>query len=80
MLVAAFEIKVGGPGQVRLVAEHRGVARPASNHTSMMSISLRNFVPPHLAHFVPDGRISDGLRLYQASEPSLREQLNDGCD
>src|SRR5450755_2938301 len=28
MLVAAFEIKIGGPGHIRLVPKHGGVARP----------------------------------------------------
>src|SRR5690242_2688026 len=40
---------------------------PDSNHTSTMSISLRNFVDPHLAHLKPAGRICSGAYLYQAS-------------
>src|SRR6185312_7136433 len=42
---------------------------PDSNHTSMMSFSLRNALPPHW-HLVPDGRICDGSRVYQESAPS----------
>src|SRR3569833_1192532 len=44
---------------------------PLSNHTSMMSISLRNSVPPHFEHFVPDGRSSAAACLYQVSTPSF---------
>ena len=50
---------------------------PDSNHTSMMSISLRNFVLPHFAHFVPAGRISSAGCLYQASAPSRANRLDD---
>src|ERR1700688_1673204 len=45
---------------------------PDSNHTSRMSISLRNSLPPQLAQVVPFGSSSATSRVYHASAPSLR--------
>src|SRR6185437_3966457 len=43
---------------------------PDSNHTSMMSNSLRKFLPEHCWHFTSAGRILLTSRVYQASAPS----------
>src|SRR5262249_14208782 len=42
---------------------------PDPTPTSMISISLRNGVPLHWAHFVPGGRICSGVWSYHASAP-----------
>ncbi|MNC57929.1 hypothetical protein D3C75_1076220 [compost metagenome] len=44
---------------------------PESNHTSIMSFSLRNWLWPHLGQTEPSGRSSDSSRINQALEPSL---------
>src|SRR2546423_9943922 len=41
----------------------------------MMSASLRNWVEPHPAHFVPGGRMFPGSSLYQESAPSRANRL-----
>src|SRR5437660_11644980 len=41
---------------------------PDSNQTSMISVSLLNFVPPHLAHLAPAASAS-ASDVYQASAP-----------
>src|SRR5215469_12005029 len=43
---------------------------PDSNHTSIMSNSLRNFCALQLGHFTSGGTISFTSRVYQASAPS----------
>src|SRR3954469_12872804 len=48
---------------------------PDSNHTSMMSNSLRNLSPLQLWHFTPPGKISFTSRVYQASAPSSMKSL-----
>ena len=43
---------------------------PLSHHTSRMSFSGVSSVQPHVSHFTPRGRYSDGSRVNHASAPS----------
>ena len=72
VLVAALEVDVGRPGQVRRACPRTAAwEEPESNQTSRMSVSLSKSVPPHFGQAKPSGRSSRASRAYQASAVSF---------
>ena len=72
ILVAAFQVKIGGPAQLGPRFRDRRMAEPESNQTSMVSVSCEN--PAAAAGQEACGQDLPRLRLNQA-EPSLAK----GC-
>ncbi len=53
--------------------------QPESNHTSRMSVSLRNSPPPHFGQRVPAGSSAAASRVYHSSAPAPSRMIPATC-
>ena len=67
ILVGAFQVQISRPRELRAAASTASWLEPESNHTSRMSRSRVNAVPPHLSQVRPGGVSAAVSSSYHAS-------------
>ena len=81
VLIAAFEIHVGRPGQAEALVEHGEMARAGIEPDVENVVLFAEFVPPpHLAHVWPAAASSAAVRSYQMSARVLAEERDDAVE